>query len=348
MTIPTIQPVRYLAISSAYALVVASAGFGAVYAYRVGIEHSMLLAGLSVLMALGLEGVKPLAVAHALKAKSIATGLALGTLALVAVTYSLTSELSLMASSRSDLAANREASSNAVREAVGERQRITDEIRSIGIQRPSAAIQAELNPLLADRRLKQCQGWLANYRLRETCIDKVAPLQAELAKAERREKLETSLSQMADHGRQSVKTADPGSAALVTYLGTLGLSVPVDIVGQWLTLVPVLALELGSAFAVVLVSAVGPSTPQPTVPTQRKREPRRKNQGSKTPEKDATARKIVDRLKSEGGAVTSTERALARALGTSRPTLRRALNGLVLAGMVGLEATRQGTCLRLM
>jgi hypothetical protein len=55
-----------VAQSSAVALVVASAGFGALFAYKVGIEHSILLAGLSVLMAVALEAVKPLAIAQAL------------------------------------------------------------------------------------------------------------------------------------------------------------------------------------------------------------------------------------------------------------------------------------------
>ena len=106
-------------------------------------------------MALGLEGCKPLAIAYALKAKTVGTGLMLACLGLVAVAYSLTSELSLMASTRGDLAATREADTRAARETVGARERMTDELRSLGVQRPSEAIQAELNPLLSDKRLAE-------------------------------------------------------------------------------------------------------------------------------------------------------------------------------------------------
>jgi hypothetical protein len=56
---------RVVATGCVIGLVVASAGFGAVYAYRVGIEHSLALASLTVLFALALEGMKPLAIAQA-------------------------------------------------------------------------------------------------------------------------------------------------------------------------------------------------------------------------------------------------------------------------------------------
>jgi DNA-binding GntR family transcriptional regulator len=56
---------------------------------------------------------------------------------------------------------------------------------------------------------------------------------------------------------------------------------------------------------------------------------------------------IVDQLKKSGGSTSSSERGLAKLIGTSRPTVRRAVNGLVLAGVLAAEATRNGTMLRL-
>lgn len=346
MTWNNIQPVRYLAICSAVGLVIASAGFGAVYAYRVGIQHSILLAGLSVLMALGLEGCKPLAIAYALKAKTFAAGLLLASLGLVAVAYSLTSELSLMASTRGDLVATREADSLAARETVGARQRIDAELRSLGIQRPSEAIQAELNPLLTDKRLQNCQGWLANYRLREICIDKVSPLQAELAKAERREKLEADLSKEPDHqGGLHVSSGDPGSIALVTYLAALGLRLPTEIVAQWLILVPVLALELGSAMGLVLVQATGAIIDTTTTTTVA---PMDRPRAHKTKAQEKAAQKIVNQLRFLGGSTAVTERSLAKSLGSSRPSIRRAIAELELSGALTRVPSRTGTqlCLR--
>jgi hypothetical protein len=50
--------------------------------------------------------------------------------------------------------------------------------------------------------------------------------------------------------------ADPGAAALATYLATVaGLNVDSSLLAQWLVLVGVLALEVGSALSVLLVHA---------------------------------------------------------------------------------------------
>jgi hypothetical protein len=49
--------------------------------------------------------------------------------------------------------------------------------------------------------------------------------------------------------------ADPGAAALSNYLATFGLSLPAGVVSEWMVLIGVVALELGSALSVVLVRA---------------------------------------------------------------------------------------------
>ena len=90
----------------------------------MGIQHGPLLAGLTVLMAVALEGIKPLAVASALasfRQLALVRGLLLTLLtllALVAITYSLTAELSLVAGSRGDLAASRDRAFHRVHPAV--------------------------------------------------------------------------------------------------------------------------------------------------------------------------------------------------------------------------------------
>jgi hypothetical protein len=85
------------------ALVLSSIGFGSVFAFKASIHGGILLAGLAVLMAAALEAIKPLAIAQAFQALgnwSLGRGLALLFLGLIAVAYSLTSELSLMSASR--------------------------------------------------------------------------------------------------------------------------------------------------------------------------------------------------------------------------------------------------------
>jgi hypothetical protein len=51
--------------------------------------------------------------------------------------------------------------------------------------------------------------------------------------------------------------ADPGAAALASYLATFGVSIPAGLASEWMVLIGVIALELGSALAVVLVRAAG-------------------------------------------------------------------------------------------
>ena len=73
------------------------------------------------------------------------------------------------------------------------------------------AVRGDLSALLSNKKLNDCEGWLESIKLRTVCIEQVAPLRSELAKAERREKLEAGLPTSAKP--QAEKQADPGSAA---------------------------------------------------------------------------------------------------------------------------------------
>ena len=58
-------------------------------------------------------------------------------------------------------------------------------------------------------------------------------------------------------------SADPGATALSSYLGIFDVSVSASLVGEWMVLVGVVALEIGSALAAVLVQTVRGSAVQP-------------------------------------------------------------------------------------
>lgn len=358
MTIGNTTIVRVVAVSSAAGLVLASAGFGALYAYKVGIQHSIVLAGLSVLMALALEAVKPLAISAGIDLWKRCTGPAalLLTLGGISCAYSLTAELSLISMSKGDIVAERQAQATTARNAERDRNRIEAELAAIGITQPSASLSAELSSLLSDARLKGCTSPLSSWRLQAICTEKVTPLRSALATAERREKLEASLSQLP---AAAAKLADPGSVALATYLAALGVSLSAEVIAQWLILIPVLALEIGSAMAGVLVQAVSQSPAKgvsepPRKPANR-REPRQAACGIAGTEparepaagKDSVAKAIVNELQAAGGSLSRSERGLARLIGTSKPTARRAIHGLAAAGIIALEATKAGTVLRL-
>ena len=110
MQIHSTNLVHSLVKVASTALVLSSIGFGSVFAFKASIHGGILLAGLAVLMAAALEAIKPLTIAQAFQAFgnwSLGRGLALLFLGLIAVAYSLTSELSLMSASRGDLTAER-------------------------------------------------------------------------------------------------------------------------------------------------------------------------------------------------------------------------------------------------
>lgn len=148
----------FLAKLSAGLLVAASAGLGAVYAFQTGSEHGVILGVLFVVMALGLELSKPLAVSAAFasfRSRALVKGTALALLATVAISYSLSAELSLIASSRGDVVAHREAALKASTTADAEVKRAQDryyaaqvELASLPTSRPAAELQAQIDGLL--------------------------------------------------------------------------------------------------------------------------------------------------------------------------------------------------------
>ena len=386
---------RAIAQISAVGLVVASAGFGAVYAWSTGSHHGVALACLMVLMAVALELAKPLSVAAAFAAFrswSVVRGAALASLATVAIGYSLTAELSLMATSRGDVVATREASIKAATDVELEAQRARDrydraraELDTLAVTRPASELQAEIDGLLLTPGADGCV--VINGRVTREVCPKVADLRAEKARAERRADLEavlaTPLPSLTSAAELTVGKPDPAASALAAYLAVLGIVVAPAMLSEWLVLVPVLALEIGSAFAVLLVQAVSGPT-RAVQPISRPGEVpvnvvtgsaagNRKHEAAPTLVQAPTAKPvqqvvqpentgaedkvdharekvksaIVNQLKAHGGSLSSGERGLAKRLGANRSTMRRAINGLVMAGVVVAAATRNGTMLRL-
>jgi len=349
----TTKTLSYLA---AALLVLASAGFGCVYAWTTGSQHGSALGVLSVAMALGLELAKPMAIAGslaALRELALLRAPLLLMLGVVAVAYSLTAELSLMATTRGDVIAERKASSSNAATINIERERLGYELGAIGTTRPSATIEAEITGKLAsDGRLQGCEAkWLTSTKAREVCIE-VNQLRAEKATAERKEKLEADLAALRSNNEATVeKKADPGAHALATYLGALGLTVNAEALSEWLVLVPVLALELGSALAGLLVGTVR-SRVFSSVQSNAKAESDQAVSPENTSVHDiASLACPVERLKlvllQSGGEVFAGQRALARAVGVSVGAMNTMLDELARAGQIAVVASTKGTKVKL-
>ena len=330
MTTHSTNIARVVASVACTGLVIASAGFGAAYAYSIGIQHGYLLAGLTVTFAVALELIKPLAISGALQAlgswRTWPRAVALSILSLVAVVYSLTAELALTASSRSDLVAKRGLEGTTATTDKTKYDAAVDELRMIHPSRTVPEVEADI--------------------VRTRDIKRIAKLKDEKARTERREKLQAVVT---NYRPGMAKVADPGSASIQTYLSAIGVSVELDTLAKWLNLVPVLALELGSALAVVLVNAMPRREPPITV-----LEPLPMNHVVHPAipllprPRDDVQRLLVNHLRDHGGSLNGSERSIAKAVGTSKPTVRRAIHALAAAGVIAPEATKAGTVLKLL
>jgi hypothetical protein len=374
---------RTLAAISAALLVVASAGFGCHFAFTQGVHHGPALAGFAVAMALGLELAKPFSVEAAFacfRAWAIGRGLAMTALGLVAVAYSLTAELSLMAATRADGAAQRTKAADATTDDRAELARLVAERSSMVAfaQATAETVTAAREAVVAAEvtRAAECSS-KRSPRCRAREADEAAA-RASLAKAIG-DKATTDRAAKLDADAAKVRTrlaaaGDPGASALANYLRSLGLDIPAALLSEWLVLVGVLALEIGSALAVVLVRAAAPAATRPVVEQSaddraeaQAAEPQRPSTeavtGGKASKRTRTRRKvdqpcvdqggpadggpaargprarvmgdIVDQLRRRGGELSgASERAVAKLIGQPRSTTRRALHGLLAAGIV--------------
>jgi hypothetical protein len=351
----TIHLPRIVTATSAAALVAASAGFGAFYAWTTGYNHGPIIGALSVLMALGLEGAKPFAIEGvftALRSWSLVRALALAALGSVAVAYSLSAELSLMAGTRADNAAQRSQASDTVATAKARYAAAQRELEALPMTRPVAAINAEIARLKTTRGLAPCDDTSApgyGAVTRRVCAQ-IAAQSAEAATSVRRDELQATLhSAERDLAAAPLATdADPAASALVTFLAAAGVPSDAGTLSKWLALVPVLALEVGSALAVVLAAG----TPARHVPAQERiaAEQGDGNGPALSQSSPATGLKaaLLDHLKAHGGSIRSGQRGLAKALGTSTTELHRTVHALAATGLVGLSTAPSGTEVRLL
>ena len=181
--------------------------------------------------------------------------------------------------------------------------------------------------------------------MRTTDIKRIAKLKGEKARTERREKLQAIVNNYKP-GVQS--EADPGTTSIATYLASFGLAISVTTLAQWLNLVPVLALELGSALAMVLVAAVTPPRKEPsTEPQTVTLEPVETRPERLLPNhsvcRQAVARDLMVHLENHGGTIAGNERSLAR---HSEPLSRHCgepYRTWLTAGLITPEPTKTGT-----
>jgi len=356
--------------ASAAAMVAASAGFGAFYAWTTGNHHGPVIGVLSVCMALGLEAVKPFAIEGAfaaLRSWSPLRAVALAVLGTVAVAYSLTAELSLMAATRADASAQRSQAADAITAAKARYAAAQRELEALPITRPVAVIDAEIARLKTTPKFASCEDITAKAFgpvSRRVCAE-IAALTAEAATTARRTELQTALAAVeVDLASAPLTTdADPAAADLATYLAAIGVEADAAELSRWLALVPVLALEIGSAFAVILAGGTAPARhstkgvskadeeayhePLKALPNSAGTVPVDAPEDTDSATTEALSDALVEHLKEHGGSLRTGQRRLAQSLGTSTSELHRTLHALAATGVIALSTAPTGTELRL-
>lgn len=276
--------------------------------------------------------------------------------------YSLTAELSLMAATRADTTAQRAHASAAMAAAKARYDAAQRELDALPLTRPVATLTAEIERLKTTPKLAPCEDTSARGYgpvTRRVCAE-IAALTAEAATTARREQLQAALRDAEQDlaSAPPATKADPGASALATYLAAVGVPSEAGTLSEWLVLVPVLALEVGSALAVVLANG----TPVPTRDRSRSvagtaRRDADDETTTATPQAPATKGSpdgsglkaaLLEHLKAHGGTIRSGQRGLAKALGTSTSELHRTIHALAAAGLVALNTAPSGTELRLM
>ena len=255
-------PVRLTVISGATLLILASAALGAYFGFQIGSHYHLFLGIIFALAALGGEALKPFAVAaslDALKRWDILRGMALGTLAIVCVIYSIASELSLAAGTRGDLAAVRTQQAETLRMARDTYASAKGELAMLPVTRSVGELNAKISALMLTPGAEDCSK--INGPVTRRVCPEVAKLRTELGRAVRRSELERSLieAKRTMAKAPAATEPDPLASALAVYLAALGWNVQAVTLAPFLYLIPVLFLELGSTLGVVLVRSVIPS-----------------------------------------------------------------------------------------
>jgi hypothetical protein len=223
--------------------------------------------------------------------------------------------------------------------------------------RPVADVEADIAKLLANNpKAGDCR--VMNGPVSRAICPQVATLNGEIARTRRRAELQGDIANLTGAMPAAVGTADPASSAISAYFAVLlGVHLPATAIAQWLVLVPVLALELGAALAMVLVEAIAlPDKADDSQPVDRSDEQlvpvayslsghpakdrgrvRGRRTGKKQPVRAnaAVQTRILDAIKAKGGRLEAgSVRTIAQLVGGRKSTVHAALGMLIAAGAV--------------
>jgi hypothetical protein len=166
----------------------------------------------------------------------------------------------------------------------------------------------------------------------------------------------------------------------LAYMAALGFKLPAETITEWLALIPVLALEIGSALAGVLAMSLrpevsgqpttegikppqlakvsvlvetptGPAKPVSASGVKKRRKRTRKggggSQGGTGSGGQRMPANVIDLLKAQGGRIEGGQRGIGRLLGVGKSRANELLHELAAAGAVVLATSKSGTTVQL-
>lgn len=182
---------------------------------------------------------------------------------------------------------------------------------------------------------------------------------AEAKKAERRAQLDLLIAgaEQTLEGDSAPTSGDPAAASLAAYASALGWSLDAEHISPWLNVAIVLFFEIGAGLSLVVVSIVAAPEPKSSEPGQTiaAAEPEVSNDPEPTPPgkprgrpRAATPESVISRIRSNGGALTGNLNSIGRIIGLpAKTSAHRILRELEAAGHLNIEATAEGTRIRL-
>jgi hypothetical protein len=281
------QVASTLALLAAVIFTVASASVNLLYGIAKGTDlaTSIVWAAVAVATSIGLA-LAPSALIASLTAKRYTAALMALAGVVIFGTYSITAALGSASGGR--MAAQNEAS-----EVSKTRSRhqatydsATEELVTLSAARPAKELQAEIASLLRTPGADDCKE--INGKVSARVCPQVDTLRVEVARAEKREALQTSITVASTELAKlpTAKVANTDALALAGYLNAFGMQVTTDTLNRLLVIMAVLVIEFGGGLS--LASAMALSSTQTGHWTSRGMEPNPDRSHTDTPAQPQT------------------------------------------------------------
>ena len=172
-------------------------------------------------------------------------------------TYSVTAALGSLGGHRLDAAGAAQDASGSRARTVATYSRTEAELAAVGPARAASEVEPEISATMLKYRVSDCDQWQRDTRVRAACVEIVAPLKGELARAQRRGELQDRLDGLSREmapGPGRVANAD--AAVLAAMVEVFGIKADVSRLNLALTILAVAVLELGAGLCFALGEAV--------------------------------------------------------------------------------------------